>query len=85
MRAQFRRQYVRADVFEQTPLRNDVTNIRDVVESDCLRSQNCSGHARQSRVLRAADRDATFDGVAAADAKFFHPRRLTEKEARLLV
>jgi len=34
VRAQFRRQHVRADVFEQAPLRNDVAHVRDVVKRD---------------------------------------------------
>ena len=79
MRAQFGRQHVRADVLQQTPLGNDVANVRNVVESDCSRRENSRGHAGQGRVLRAADRNAAFDGVAAANTKFVHGERLKEK------
>lgn len=79
MRAEFRREHVRADIFEETPLGDDVANVRDVVKRDCLGGEDRRGHAGQGRVLGAADRDATIDGIAAANAKFFHVRRLKEK------
>src|SRR5258706_4648317 len=67
-----------ANVFQQTPLSDDVAHVRNVVESNRLRSKNSRGHARQSRVFRAADRYATFDGVAASNPEFFHWERLKE-------
>ena len=50
------------------------------MKNDRLRRQDCRGHARQRRVLRAADRDASFDWVAAANAKFIHTARLMENQ-----
>lgn len=79
MRAQLGRQHVRANVLEQTPLSNDVADVRDVVKSDRSWSQNRRRHARQRGILSAADRDPTLNGVATANAKFFHARRLKEK------
>ena len=38
------------------------------------------GHTRQRRVFGATDRDATFERIAAANAKFVHAGRLKEKE-----
>lgn len=70
---------MRADVLQQAPLGDDVANIRDVVESDRPGRENRRRHARQSRVLRAADRDATLDGVATANAKFFHGGKIKGK------
>jgi hypothetical protein len=77
--AQFRRQDMRSDVFEQAPLGDDVANVRDVMESDGSGRENCRGHARQGRVLGAADRDSALNGVTTPNAKFFHARRLKEK------
>jgi hypothetical protein len=59
-------------------LRDDVAHVRNVVERDRFRSENSCSHARQGRVLRAADRYPTFDGITAANTKFFHARRLKE-------
>src|SRR5258706_11995581 len=67
-----------ANVFQQTPLRDDVAYVRNVVESNRLRSKNSRGHARQSRIFRTADRYATFDGIAASNPEFFHWERLKE-------
>ena len=77
--AKLRSQHVRADVFQQTPLRNDVANVREIVERDRFRRQNRRRHARERRVFRAADCDATLDWVTATDAEFLHVGSLKEK------
>jgi len=38
--AKLRRQHMRADVFQQTPLRDDVAYVREVVERDRFRRQD---------------------------------------------
>ncbi len=78
MRAQFRCQDVRADVFEQPPLRNDVTDIGNIVQRDRFGGENRRGHARQGRVLGATNRHATLNRISAANTKFVHEGRLKE-------
>ena len=72
---------MRADVFQQTPLGDDVAHVGEIVQRDRFPRQDRRRHARQRRVLRAADCDATFDGIAATDAKFLHSGRLKENPA----
>ena len=48
------------EVLEQTPLCDQVLHIRNVMERDCLRRQQCCGEARQRRVLRSTDLDFSF-------------------------
>ena len=77
MGAQFRSQHAKTQTRKERP-RDDVAHVRKVMKNDRLRRQDRRGHARQRRVLRAADRDASFDWVAAANAKFVHENRLME-------
>ena len=68
-----------ADVFQQPAHRDDVAHVGNVVERDCFRGENSRRHARQRRVLRAADRYASLQRRAATNAKLVHARRLKEK------
>ena len=68
-----------AQVFQQASLRDDVANVRNIVQRDRFGRENCRGHARQGGILGAANRYATFDWIAAANAKLFHEGRLAEK------
>ena len=76
VRAKFRRQDGGAQVFEQPALRNNVANVRQIVQRNRFRAQQRCGHTRQRRVLGAAYGDAAFECVSAADAKFIHADRL---------
>src|SRR6266568_3861656 len=78
MRAQFRCQDVRANVFEQPPLGDDVTHIRNIVQRDRFGGENRRGHTRQRRVLGATNRHATLNRISAANTKFVHEGRLKE-------
>ena len=69
---------MRADVFQQTPLGDDVAHVGEIVQRDSLRRQDRRRHARQRRVFGAANCDAAFDRVTATDAKFLHIGRLDE-------
>src|SRR6266581_1412980 len=81
MRAQFRGQDVRADVFEQPPLRNDVTHIRNIVQGDRFGGENRRGHAWERRVLGATNRHATLNRISAANPKLVHERKIKGKVA----
>ena len=72
---------MRADVFQKTSLGDDVSNVRYVVQRDRFGCENCRGHTRQGGILGAADRHATFDWVAAANAKLFHEVKISGKAA----
>lgn len=79
MGAQLRRQYMSADIFQQTPHCDDVADVRNVMKRDRFRSENRGRHAGQGRVLCAADRDAAFNGPAAANVKLVHEGKIKEK------
>ena len=70
---------MRAEVLEESPHRDDVTHVRNVVESDGFRSENRRGHAGQSGILSAANCHPAFESISAADAKLVHVERLKEK------
>ena len=70
---------MRTDVFQKTSLGDDVSNVRYVVQRDRFGCENCRGHTRQGGILGAADRHATCDWVAAANAKLFHGEKISGK------
>ena len=72
---------MRADVFQQAPLGDDIAHVGEIVQRDRLPRQDRRRHARQGRVLGAADRDAAFDWISAANAKFLHVGSLKEKRS----
>ncbi len=80
MRAQFWREHGRANVFEQTPLSDNVADVRNVVQGDGFRRQDRGRHAGQRRILCATDRDTAFDRVTTPNAKLVHAERLKERE-----
>ena len=72
VRAKLGRQHGRAEVLEQTPLRDQVLYVRNIVQRDGLGRQQCRRETRQSRILRPADLDLSFQRIAALDQKFIH-------------
>lgn len=72
MRAQLRREHGRAQVFQQPSLRDDVADIRDIVQHDRLGCEQGGGHAGQRGIFRAADPDAATQRASARDTEFIH-------------
>ena len=79
MRAEFRREHLAADVFQQPAHRNDVTYVRYVVQRNCLTREDRGRHAWERRIFCPANRHAPFQRLAAANAKLVHAERLKEK------
>src|SRR6266850_1662393 len=73
----------RSDVLEQSTLRNNVANVRNVMQNNCLWCQQGGGHAWQRRILRPTDRDSAVESAAARNAKLIHDAdRLKENRER---
>src|SRR5882762_9619384 len=69
VRSQLWRKDRSSDVLEQTTLRNNVANVRNVVQNNCFRRQQSGGHAWQSRIIRPTDRNSAVKSAAARNAK----------------
>jgi hypothetical protein len=57
---------------QQVGERGDVGEVRQVVQGDRVLGQETGRHQRQRRVLGAADRDGSVQGLTAADADSVH-------------
>src|SRR5436190_7522217 len=83
VRSELRRKHRNSDVLEQSTLRNNVANVRNVMQNNCLRRQQSGGHAWQRRILRPTDRDSALESAAARNAKLIHDAdRLKENRER---
>ena len=59
-------------ILEQTPLRNDVFNVRQIMQRDGFRAKHGRGHARQRGIFRATYGNATLERPPADNPKFIH-------------
>jgi len=70
----------RANIFEQASLGDDVAHVRNVVQRYFFGGQYGRCHARQRRILGAANRNPTLKRTSAGNAKLIHDwDRLNEK------
>ena len=68
-----------ADVFKKTPLSNDVSHVRNIVQGNGFGSEKRRCHTRQCRIFCAADGESAAQWSAARDAKLIHDeQRLNE-------
>ena len=67
VRPKLGRQNGRPEVLEQTPLRDQVLYIRDVVKRNRFRRQKRRRKARQGRIFCTADLDLSSQRIAAAN------------------
>ena len=66
MRAKLGREYGGTQVFEQTPLRDEITHVGNFVKRDGFSCQQGRGESVQSGVFCSADLDLSIERPAAA-------------------
>src|SRR5688572_5762677 len=78
-----RQRHVHAVIVEDALKLNDVGEMRDILEHERVLGQKARDHQRKRGILRAGDRDAAVERLAAIDAYAIHccPRARSAKSA----
>ena len=71
-RALLGHEHAAADILEQPAHRDDVANVRQIVERDGVAGQQCCGEAGQRRVLRSADLHPSREWASSDNSKLVH-------------